>query len=285
MTPVELAYLQKFVMDRSGIVLPDQKKYLLEARLEPVIRKRGLNGHAQLIERLKMADADLSTAVIDAITTNETLFFRDNIPFELMREAILPALTEARRGARKLRIWCAACSTGQEPYSLSMMFEDLPPALKSIPYEIVATDLSETVLRQAREGVFNQFEVQRGLPVRLLLRHFRQDGTKWIINSELGRNITFQHHNLLQSYAQLGRFDVIFCRNALIYFSTQTKQDILNRLAESLAEDGYLILGGSETVMGLTKTLAPHRDWRGLYVRAGHPAAHDVKHMRLRDAG
>jgi chemotaxis protein methyltransferase CheR len=283
MTPAELAYLQKFVHDRSGIVLSDQKKYLLEARLEPVMRLRGLSGHAQLIERLKMLDSGLATAVIDAMTTNETLFFRDGSPFQLMQEVVLPALVAARRNVRKLRIWCAACSTGQEPYSLSMMFEDLPQELKTIPFEIVATDLSETVLRQAREGVFNQFEVQRGLPVKLLLRHFRQDGTKWIINPDLRRNIAFQQHNLLQSYAHLGRFDVIFCRNALIYFSTSTKQDILARLSESLVDDGYLMLGGSETVMGLTKALAPHREARGLYVRAAHPSAHDVTHMRMRD--
>jgi chemotaxis protein methyltransferase CheR len=285
MTPPELAYLQAFVLERSGIVLTDQKRYLLEARLEPVIRQRGLAGHGQLIERLKAGDPSLRTAVIDAITTNETLFFRDTTPFTLFQEAILPALLAARQHARSLRIWCAACSTGQEPYSLSMLFQDLPPELKRIPFEIIATDLSETVLKQAREGIFNQFEVQRGLPVRQLLRHFRQEGSRWIINPDLRRNITFQQHNLLQSYSALGRFDVIFCRNALIYFGTKTKQDILGRLAQNLAQDGYLLLGGSETVMGLTKALAPHRSQRGLYVRASHPEAHDVSQMRMREVG
>jgi chemotaxis protein methyltransferase CheR len=285
MTGADFSFIQQFIANRTGIVLTPEKRYLVEVRLDPVIRRFALADLSAVTMKLKMGDRTLETAVIDAMTTNETLFFRDRTPFELFQNVVLPKLRAARKTTREIRIWCAACSTGQEPYSLSMMLEEQKDQLQGLTVKILATDISEKVLQQAREGVFSQFEVQRGLPIKLLLKYFTQEGTRWRINPMLAQRIEFRSSNLLQPFHGIGRFDIIFCRNVLIYFDENTKRDVLERLAGALTPDGYLFLGGAETVMGLSKSLAPHAVEKGLYVQAGSPDAYDISHIRLRQRG
>ncbi len=206
------------------------------------------------------------------MTTNETFFFRDKIPFDHLKATVLPDLLKVRASRRSLRIWCAASSTGQEPYSIAMCLKELGPALAGWRVEIVATDLSQAVLEKARAGMFSQFEVQRGLPIQLLVKHFTQIGEMWQLNSDLRAMVQFKQLNLLQDFAHLGVFDVIFCRNVLIYFDQDTKTNVFRRLARQIDGDGYLMLGAAETVVGLTDAFKPFPDRRGLYVpSAGRP--------------
>jgi chemotaxis protein methyltransferase CheR len=272
----DFTFVQQFILQRTGIVLPAEKRYLVETRLDPLARQMQLPSLSALVAKLRLREVLIEKSVIDAMTTNETLFFRDRQPFELIRGRILPALAKARRGQGRIRIWCAACSTGQEPYSLSMIAEEMKPQLAGVAVEIVATDISEKVLEQARAGVFSQFEVQRGLPVRQLLKYFTQDGNRWRITPELGKRIAFRH---------LGQFDLILCRNVMIYFAEATKRDILKRLGEQLAPDGSLMLGGAETVLGLSTELAPHQTDRSVYVHKNSPDAYRFVVGRLRAAG
>jgi chemotaxis protein methyltransferase CheR len=278
----EFTFIQAFLMQRTGIMLAKEKRYLVETRLDPVMRHFQLASFSAVVQRLKAADRVLEIAVIDAMTTNETLFFRDKLPFELFQNEVMPKLIASRRNTGRIRIWCAACSSGQEPYSLSMILDEMRPQLHGIQVEIVATDISEKVLVQAREGLYSQFEVQRGLPIRYLLKHFTQVGTRWQISKSMGERIQFKSLNLMQGFRALGQFDIIFCRNVLIYFGEQTKRDVLARMSDVLTPDGYVFLGGAETVLGLTSSLAPHKIERSLYVHAGSANAHPVHMYRPR---
>jgi len=199
------------------------------------------------------------------MTTNETFFFRDKIPFDHMRETILPALTKARANRRTLRIWSAACSTGQEPYSIAMLLREAGQALAGWRVEIVATDLAQSVLEKSKAGMFSQFEVQRGLPIQLLVKYFTQVGELWQLNADIRGMVQHRQLNLLQDFSQLGMFDVIFCRNVLIYFDQDTKAAIFERLAKQLEPDGMLMLGAAESVVGITDAFKPYPDRRGLY--------------------
>jgi chemotaxis protein methyltransferase CheR len=274
MTEQELAVIQAFVLRHTGIVLTAEKRYLVESRLDPVMRALKIASLSQLSQQLRAPSRALESAVIDAMTTNETLFFRDRTPFDQFTNIILPKMIAARRTTGRLRIWCAACSSGQEPYSLSMILDDMRHQLGGLQVDILATDISEKILLQAREGVYSQFEVQRGLPIKMLLKHFTQQGLRWKINPDLGKRIDFRRLNLTQALPPLGKFDVILCRNVLIYFNEATKRDVLARLASVMAPDGYMLLGGAETVLGLTDALAPHKDERGMYVHAGSQEAY-----------
>jgi chemotaxis protein methyltransferase CheR len=276
----DLNFVRTFLKQRTGIVITPEKRYLVETRLDPIVRAQKLGSLQGLITRLRGGDKQLETDVIDAITTNETLFFRDKSPFDSFRNLILPALLKARRTTGRLRIWCAACSSGQEPYSLAMILHDMRNEIRGIEIEILATDISERMLAQAKSGTFSQFEVQRGMPIKMLLEHFTQEGLKWRIKPELARNITFRSLNLTEPFRHLGTFDLIMCRNVLIYFSEETKRDIMARLGEMLAPDGYLMLGGAETVLGLSQQLAPHKQDRSVYVKAGSPDAQAVSFLR-----
>jgi chemotaxis protein methyltransferase CheR len=282
MTETDLALIQQFILQRTGILLTPEKRYLVETRLDPVLRQLQLPSLAALAAKLKTGDRALELAVVDAMTTNETLFFRDRLPFEMFQKVIMPELIRSRRASGKIRIWCAACSSGQEPYTLSMILDEMKSELGGLSVEILATDISEKVLKQAREGLFSQFEVQRGLPIRFLIKHFTQIGTRWQINAALANRIQFKSLNLLQPFRSMGPFDIIFCRNVLIYFGESTKRDVLNRLGEVLAPDGSLILGGAETVLGLSSTLSPHKSERSLYVHAGSPLAYPTHTFRPR---
>ena len=267
MTPVDYDFLRTYLKGRSGLVLSADKQYLVESRLLPVARKAGLANLAELVAALKLAqDPALMTTVVEAMTTNESFFFRDKMPFEHFRSTIMPALLAARRSSRTIRIWSAAAATGQEPYSLAMCLKEIEAEIAGWRIELLATDLSGEVLEKARNGLYTQFEVQRGLPIQLLIRHFAQFGELWQIAPELRAMVRYRQLNLLADFSQLGSFDLIFCRNVLIYFDQQTKTDVLNRLARVIAGDGYLVLGAAETVVGLTDRFKMIPDKRGLYV-------------------
>jgi chemotaxis protein methyltransferase CheR len=278
----DFLFVQNFINQRSGIVINNEKRYLIETRLEPLARQLALPSLEALVAKLKLREPLVEISVIDALTTNETLFFRDKQPFEVLREAVLPKLVKSRRAAGSLRIWSAACSSGQEAYSIAMILEEMRLQVAGMKIEIIATDISERIVDQAKKGVYSQFEVQRGLPVRLLLQHFTQEGTRWRINPALGRNISFRAGNLLQPFRHLGMFDLILCRNVMIYFAEATKRDVLKRLSECLAADGSLMLGGAETVLGLCPALAPHQTDRSVYVHADSPEAHRIGERRMR---
>jgi chemotaxis protein methyltransferase CheR len=264
-SPLDFEYLRKLLKDSSGLDLSADKQYLVESRLVPLARKAGLTGIAELVQKVKGGSDALTADVVEAMTTNETFFFRDKVPFDHLRESVIPELMQARAGRRSLRIWCAASSTGQEPYSIAMVLKEFSAQLAGWRVEIVATDISLGVLEKARAGIFSQFEVQRGLPIQLLVKHFRQVGELWQINADLRGMVQHRHLNLMQDFSHLGSFDVIFCRNVLIYFDQDTKIGMFNRLARALEPDGVLALGAAESVVGITEAFKPYPDRRGLY--------------------
>ena len=267
MTPADIEFLARFLKERSGLAIGEEKRYLLESRLAPIARRTGLASLSALVARLRSGvDSALAQDVVEAMTTNESFFFRDGAPFTQFTDVILPHLMTARAATKTIRIWCAACSTGQEPYSLAMLLADRAPQLAGWKVEIVATDLSNEVLERARSGLFTQFEVQRGLPIRLLLKHFTQEGDRWRIAPKLREMAQFRTLNLLRDFSPLGRFDVVFCRNVLIYFDEATKTDVLTRIGRQMAPDGFLLLGAAETVLGGRSPFKPHASHRGLFV-------------------
>lgn len=250
--PAELDFLRKIVETDSAIVLDNTKEYLLESRLVPIAKGAGLQGITDLVTKLKIgADKELRRLVIEAMTTNETSFFRDGEPFEVLQEEILPELIEARMARKELRIWCGAASTGQEPYSLCMLIKDKFPELASWRLEFIATDLNIEVLEQAKKGFYNSLEIKRGLPAEYITRFFTAQGNLWQINSEIRNMISFQPMNLIHLWPLIGVFDLVLMRNVLIYFSTETKKEILAKVRKVLQPDGYLFLGAAESTLGL----------------------------------
>ncbi len=267
MSPEDFDYLRKLLKERSGLVLAAEKEYLAESRLLPLARKHGMNTLTEVVAALKArATPTLASEVVDAMTTNETFFFRDKVPFDQVREVVLPALIAARAREKRIRIWCAAASTGQEPYSIAMTLKGMESALAGFRVDILATDLVGDVLERARTGIYSQFEVQRGLPIQMLVKYFTQVGESWQIAPELRNMAQFRTLNLLNDFSPLGRFDLVFCRNVLIYFDQPSKTEVLDRLVRQMPDDGYLILGAAETVVGLTDAFKPMPDWRGLYM-------------------
>ncbi len=265
MTPLDYDFLRKCLKRRSGLVLSADKQYLVESRLLPIARKAGLGSLGGLVAALKRGNDALMTTVVEAMMTNESFFFRDKLPFENFRSTVLPALTAARRSSRAIRIWCAAAATGQEPYSLAMLLKEMQRDLAGWRIDVIATDLSNEVLEKARQGIYSQFEVQRGLPIQLLIKYFTQIGDMWQIAPDIRSMVKYQQLNLLSDFSHLGMFDLIFCRNVLIYFDQETKINLLDRLARVIAGDGYLVLGAAETVVGLTETFKVVTEARGLY--------------------
>jgi chemotaxis protein methyltransferase CheR len=264
-TPHDYEYLRKCLKQRSGLVLTADKQYLVESRLLPVVRKVGLVNLTALVNQLKRGDELLMTAVVEAMATNESFFFRDKVPFYHFTSIIMPALIAARRSTRLIRIWCAAASTGQEPYSLAMCLKEMEDDLVGWRVELLASDLSSESLEKARQGLYTQFEVQRGLPIHFLVRYFKQAREVWEIAPELRAMVKYRQLNLLSDFSHLGVFDLIFCRNVLIYFDPATKVDVLDRLAKATASDGYLVLGAAETVVGLTESFKVVGEKHGLY--------------------
>ena len=266
-------FLAGMLKERSGLMLTPDKVYLLESRLTPLARKRGLDTLDALVQKLRMrGDQSLVRDVTEAMTTNESFFFRDNTPFDLFKNHVMPAMEKARTGQKRLRIWCAAASTGQEPYSLAILLREQWHKWKDWRVEIVGTDICTQVLEKAKAGSYSQFEVQRGLPIQLLIKYFTQEGDIWRLNNDIRNMVTYRPFNLLDNFAGLGSFDVIYCRNVLIYFDQPTKSAVLDRMARVLAKDGTLFLGAAETVLGITDAFRPVRGQRGMYVPTGGKA-------------
>ena len=269
MRPEDFDYIADLVKKRSGLVLTRDKVYLVESRLAPVARRHGLASVDDLARKIRTNPPEsLLREITEAMTTNESFFFRDKCPFELFETVILPHLLEARQAVKTLRIWCAASSTGQEPYSLAMILRGMAEQLKDWRVDIAATDISGEVIERAKRGVYSQFEVQRGLPIQMLVENFRKVDEHWEIDAALRNMVQFRTFNLLDDYRGLGAFDVVFCRNVLIYFDPPTKKDVLDRIARQMPADGYLVLGSAETVLGVTESFKMTDAKRGLYVRA-----------------
>jgi chemotaxis protein methyltransferase CheR len=268
-TPPDYEYLRKLLKDQSGLDLSADKHYLIDSRLSPLSRQCGLSGISELVRKIRGGSASTTAQVIEAMTTNETFFFRDKVPFDHFRLAVVPEILRTRANRRNIRIWCAAGSTGQEPYSLAMCLKEMGGAIAGWRIEILATDLSQEVIEKSRSGLYSQVEIQRGLPIQLLVKYFRQVGELWQINTDIRAMIQHRQLNLLNDFSQLGVFDVIFCRNVLIYFDRDTKISVLNRLARATEPDGFFVLGAAETLVGLTDAFTPFPERRGLYRPTG----------------
>lgn len=262
------AHIQRFLRDAAGIALDDDKRYFIEDRLQPVLRDAKLTGLDALAGALHgNTHSELAQTVIETLTINETSFFRDRALFTAFADRLLPQLIAARQDTRRLRIWCAGCSTGQEPYSVAMAIDEKTRQLTGWQVEILATDLSRPVLEHARSGSYSQFEVQRGLPVAMLLRHFSRRHERWQISDYLRAKLVFKVQNLTALPSDMGTFDAIFCRNVLFYFDARTKQRVLARLTDLLAEDGFLVLGGAERLGSLCPRLHASPDTPFVFVR------------------
>ena len=249
-SPTNYAFLQAFVQRESGIALGEDKLYLIKSRLQPVVEAEKLHSLDELCDQLRAApSADLRRRVVEAMTTHETLFFRDPAVFDVLRTRLLPELAAARRTTRGLRIWSAACSSGQEPYSLAMLLLEAGYADWNI--EILGTDLSTQILGRAGSGVYQQIEINRGLPAALLVKYFQRSGLGWLIKSEVRRLVRFTQFDLRNHPRSLGQFDLVLCRNVMIYFDAGTRQRILAGIREVLRPGGYLLLGASETTFNL----------------------------------
>lgn len=254
--PTAFASVSALVRRETSMVYDEGKEYLVEARLTPLANAKGLDLE-QYVARLAF-DADERRKVIDALTINETSFFRDHTPYQAFTDAMLPPLLEERAMTRRLRIWSAACSSGQEAYSIAMLLDQHLPA--GWEYEIVCTDISTQMLARVEAGRYSQVEVNRGLPATSLVRYFTRVGREWEIAERLRERVTVKHMNLAAPFPMLGSFDVIWLRNVLIYFDAETKADILRRMLPMLAVDGYLLLGSSETTLDMPADLAA--SWR-----------------------
>ena len=266
MNVTDFEIIAQLLKERSGLALNKEKAYLLESRLNPVARKWNFSGFDELAQAIRnRGEEALLVDVTEAMTTNESFFFRDQKPFDQFKDMVLPHLLEARAAKRSFRIWSAACSSGQEPYTLAMLLQEHADKLAGWRVEIVATDLSNEILDKAKEGLYSQFEVQRGLPITHLVKYFVQIGDRWQIADSLRKMIKFQQFNLLGDLSSLGKFDVVFCRNVLIYFDTPTKTKVLNGIADLLPADGFLYLGGAETVLGTTDRFEIMQGQRGIY--------------------
>lgn len=270
MSPDDFKFLSGIIKEQSGLVLKENKTYLLESRLSPLARKRGLSGLDDLIQALRLRpDQTMIREITEAMTTNESFFFRDIKPFDLFRDKVLPKLIEARAGTKKIRIWCAAASTGQEPYSLAIILKELAAQLQGWRIEIIGTDISGEVLTKAKAGLYSQFEVQRGMPIQFLMKYFKQRDEMWEIDPAIRSMVNYREYNLLHDLKPLGSFDVVFCRNVLIYFDQETKSKVLENIAGLMPDDGTLFLGGAETVLGVTESFEPVQGERGIYKVAG----------------
>ncbi len=269
MEQADIIYLARMLRRRSGLLLGQPKTHAIESRLAPVMRRFGFKDVDALIRELRHGRDALARAVTEAMTTNESSFFRDRAAFERFRDAVLPALLMQRAATRRLRIWSAACAAGQEPYSIAMILHDRKLLAEGWTIDLIATDLNSEMIARAELGVYSHFEVQRGLPARSLAAHFNQAGGVWRINESLRRMVTFRQFNLLDSFGWLDDIDVVFCRNVLMYFDPKTKAHVLDKIGEVLAPDGYLLLGPVETSQGLSNDFAPTDATCGVHVKAG----------------
>lgn len=251
--PADYQYLCQLVRTKSAIELDDSKQYLVESRLGAVLRESGIGSIAELVLALRGRNAALELKVVDAMTTNETSWFRDIHPFDAMRTVLLPELIERRRSSRELTVWCAASSSGQEPYSLSMMMREHFPVLHDWRVKIQATDISPTMIERVKSGTYSQLEMNRGLPASYLVRYFERVGASWQVRPEVRAMVEPRLLNLAEPWPTMGKVDVVFLRNVLIYFNRDTKRQILDRVRSVLRPDGVLILGSSETTFNVVE--------------------------------
>jgi chemotaxis protein methyltransferase CheR len=246
----EVRYVRRLVLEHSAIALNEAKGYLVEARLTPLARSLGMASASELVAQLRKSPAgELHRKAVDAMATHETSFFRDRKPFDALREHVLPPLLARRADRRRLDVWCAGCSTGQETYSIAILLREHFPKLADWNVSILATDLSADALEQASSGRYRQLEVNRGLPAPLLLKYFAKQGTDWVVRPDLRENLAFRRLNLIEPWGRLPRFDVVFLRNVLIYFDAAAKRSVLARVADAMASDGSLFLGSAETTL------------------------------------
>ncbi len=247
-------YVAKLVRDKSAIVLEPEKLYLVEARLVPVARREGFDSISELVAKVRgISGGPLREMVVEAMTTNETSFFRDITPFQALKEQVLPELIESRSDKKKLNLWCAASSTGQEPYSIAMTLKDGFPELADWDITFYATDLSLEVLNRGKEGFYSQLEVNRGLPAPMLVKNFTKEGTEWRVKEDLRNMIDFRQLNLIGNWPPMPRFDIVFVRNVLIYFDVDVKRGILENMRQTMASDAFLFLGSAETTLNIAE--------------------------------
>ncbi len=266
MTAADYDAVVRFVHDRAGIVLEPGKEYLVDSRLVPLARKHGLAGISAVVAKLRVGQ--LAAEVIDAMVTTETSFFRDGIPFDTLRTAVLPPLLDRRATTRQLSIWCAAAASGQEPYTIAILLKEHFPELSGWRIEFLATDLSSEMLRRARDGWYSAHEVARGLSAPLLAKYFRPDRGGHLVRDDLRAGIDFRPLNLTDPFwPVVGQFDIIFLRNVMIYFDVPTKQAVLGRVRRVLKPDGHLLLGGAETTYGLDDAFERAADLAGGFYR------------------
>lgn len=266
--------LQRLLESRCGMQLTSDKLYLVAARLGPVAQKLGFKGVIELMAELRGAPRETTVlAVIEAMVTHESLFFRDSRPFEYLSKTVLPDLVRSRAEARSIRVWSAACSSGQEPYSIAMQMREEFAHLPGWRWQIVATDISEQILAKAGSGVFSDFEVRRGLTEERMRRHMHAVAGGYKINDSVRALVDFRKHNLIEPAAHLGKFDIVFCRNVLIYFDQPVKRRVLEHIARQLAPDGYLFLGAADGITRLTDKFDPVEAERGVFRLAGSSAA------------
>lgn len=247
-TKEQMPFFVKFLQERSGYHLTDDKKYLLESRLRTVLDVDKISDVDAIIQAInKNPNGPIAEHVIEVMTINETFFFRDNSPFESFEKEILPVLAEWGK-TRPIRIWSAACSTGQEPYSLTMILEENKHKYPHLTYEIIASDINNRILAKARQGIYSDLEVNRGLPPKYRDKYFTKDGSQWQVNENIRRHVQFKYVNLKGDYTSLGTFDLVLLRNVLIYFDAALKEQILSKVERTLRKDGYLILGAAEGI-------------------------------------
>jgi chemotaxis protein methyltransferase CheR len=268
-TADDIEAVSGLVIDLCGILLDESKGYLIESRLAPLAQSVGCKSYSELVQRARIHnDKALINGIIDAITTNETLFFRDGSPFEALKHKALPELLDVKAGSpfpKRVRVWSAACSTGQEPYSIAITLHDLIPDIHAWDISILATDISDTAIRQASAGRYTAYEIERGMKAQALAQHFTNEGNYWKVKDEIRSLVSFQRRNLLEPFRDVGHFDVIFCRNVAIYFSPAARGSLFRRLADVLTPEGYLFVGSAESLADLGPQFAPQHHCRSVF--------------------
>jgi chemotaxis protein methyltransferase CheR len=253
----EFEFLREFMAQHSAVVLDEGKGYLAESRLSPLAYREGMDSVQDLLSSIRQSSfGGLHRKVLDAMMNNETWFFRDHLPFEAMRQVMIPELTVERASSRHLTLWSAASSSGQEAYSIAMLLMEHFGGLPGWTVSIVGTDLSTAILERARGGRYSQLEVNRGLPAKYLAKYFKREGADWVLSPEIRRMVEFRELNLTKPWSALPKFDIVFFRNVMIYFEVEKKREILTRLVSAMKPDGYLLLGAAETTYGLSNSFA-----------------------------
>ncbi len=264
----DFSYLANVLRRRAGIIFGDKKAHMIETRLVPVVRRFGFRDIGSLLKELHYGHEALVQAVIEAMTTNDSAFFRDRKTFDEFRDIVLPALKQARSDSKQLKIWCAACAAGQVPYSIAMILDDAKLADEGWSITLIATDINSQMIARAQDGIYSQFEVQRGLPILRLVSNFTQDGADWRISDHLRRMVSYRTFNLLDSYGWIPECDVVFCRNVVMYFDLKTRASVLDRIGEILMPDGALLVGPAESMDGFALGYVPADSAPGLLYKS-----------------